>query len=341
MKRLIALSWILVTFSCSENKSSDRSEVKAELNYQSIGHIERLDSALSDLISPDAKIEILASGFDWSEGPLWLEDQQALIFSDVPQNKIWKWTEKDSLSLYLEPSGFMGDIEGMREPGSNGLVLDPEGNLVLCQHGERRIAKMKASLDSPKPEYEVLASEFEGKRFNSPNDLIYNSKGQLFFTDPPYGLDDFNPKELDFQGVYRLETNGDLTLLIDSLSRPNGVGLSPDERTLYIAQSNAQMARYYAYELDDNGDIERGRVLIDMTSAVGSSDPGLPDGFTVDAKGNLFASGPGGIWVISPEGKVLGKIMTGQGTSNCVFDHEYRFLYITSDDKILRVKMNY
>lgn len=332
---------VAVNVSCAGAQTDQKIESTVESSYQTIGSILRLDSAVNSLIPPDAQIEILASGFDWAEGPLWLKEQDALIFSDVPKNKIWKWSEKDSLSLFLEPSGFIGDIEGMKEPGSNGLALSNKGELLLCQHGERRIAKMNATLDDPKANFSILAADYEGKRFNSPNDLVNNSKDQLFFTDPPYGLDDFNPKELDFQGVYRLDSNGEVSLLIDSLSRPNGIGLSPDERTLYIAQSNAKEARYYSYELDEAGNVKSGRMLLDVSYDVNSSNLGLPDGLTVDVKGNLFASGPGGIWIISPEGKVLSKILTGQGTSNCAFDDKNKYLYITSDDKLLRIRVSY
>jgi gluconolactonase len=332
---------IILVISCNGSQSDHENESLTNSTYESTGAIIRLDSAVNSLIPADAKIEIIASGFDWAEGPLWLKDQQALIFSDVPKNKIWRWSEKDSLTVYLDPSGFMGNIVGMKEPGSNGLALTNEGELLLCQHGERRIAKMNSSLDTPKPDYINLVGKYEGKRFNSPNDLVINSNDQLFFTDPPYGLDDFNPKELDFQGVYRLDSNGDLTLLIDSLSRPNGIGLSPDEHTLYVAQSNAKEARYYSFQLNDNGDVLSGKILLDLSSSISSSNAGLPDGLTIDIKGNLFASGPGGIWIIDPDGKVLGKIITGQAASNCVFDDKNQYLYITSDDKLLRLQVSY
>ncbi|PZX51355.1 SMP-30/gluconolactonase/LRE family protein [Algoriphagus chordae] len=309
-------------------------------SYKTVGSVLRVDSVVNSLIPEGAEIEVLASGFEWSEGPLWLADQNALLFSDVPTNKIWKWTEKDSLTLFLEPSGYLGTETNKKEPGSNGLALDAEGNLILCQHGERRIAKMNATLTAPKADFTSIVSDFEGARFNSPNDLVINKSGQLFFTDPPYGLDDWNPKELDFQGVYRLDTDGSLSLLLDSLNRPNGIGLSPDQQTLYVAQSDAQKARYYAFDLDQNGDVLTGRVLLDVTSTVGDDHPGLPDGLTVHSSGVLFASGPGGIWLISSEGKHLGTIQTGQGTSNCTFDADESYLYMTADAYLMRIKMN-
>lgn len=308
-------------------------------NYQNIGSVERLDSTINALIPSDSKIEILASGFEWAEGPLWLEDQQALIFTDVPTNKVWKWTEKDSLSLYLMPSGYLGDRIDKGEPGANGLALDAVGNLILCQHGERQIGKMLASLDAPKPEFQALVSNYEGKRFNSPNDLVFNSKGQLFFTDPPYGMDPWDEKELDFQGVYRLDSDGELNLLIDSLSRPNGIALSPEENVLYVAQSDPEKARYYAYNLNENGDVISGKVLFDATLLQGEDRKGLPDGLKVHSSGILFATGPGGVLVISSDGKHLGTILTENGTANCGFDTDQNYLYMTADAYLMRISL--
>lgn len=327
------------SFACSKPKVSTESRMP-ESTYKTVGFVERLSSEIGTLISEGAEIEVLASGFEWSEGPLWIEDQNALLFSDVPSNRIWKWTEKDSLSLFLEPSGYLGTEKNKKEPGSNGLALDGEGNLILCQHGERRIAKMNSPLSIPKADFTAIVSDVDGKRFNSPNDLVFNKEGQVFFTDPPYGLDDWNPKELDFQGVYRLDVDGSLSLLLDSLSRPNGIGLSPDQKTLYIAQSDAQKARYYAFELDEDGDVLSGKILLDATASVGAELPGLPDGLTVHSSGTLFASGPGGIWVISSEGRHLGIIRTGQGTSNCAFDSDESYLYMTADAYLMRIRMD-
>ncbi len=312
---------------------------KSPAEFQTMGSIETLDPALSQLISDSSKIEVLASGFEWAEGPLWLEEQQALIFTDVPTNKIWKWTEKDSLSLYLSPSGYLGDRTDKREPGANGLALDGEGNLILCQHGERQLGKMLAGLNSPKPEFEALATGFEGRRFNSPNDLVFNSKGQLFFTDPPYGMDPWDEKQLDFQGVYRLDPDGKVNLLVDTLSRPNGIALSPDQMTLYIAQSDPEKARYYAFELDDSGNVLSGKVLFDATSLQSETRKGLPDGLKVHSSGTLFATGPGGVLVLSPEGKHLGTILTENGTANCGFDAGEKYLYMTADSFLLRIAL--
>ncbi|PZX57675.1 gluconolactonase [Algoriphagus ratkowskyi] len=339
MRTLHTFFFLALAISCASPQVA--TEVLVETSdYKTIGSVERYDSDIYKLIPEGAVIEVLASGFEWSEGPLWLTTQNALIFTDVPTNKIWKWTEEDSLTLFLEPSGYLGTEKNKKEPGANGLALDLEGNLILCQHGERRIAKMNTSIATPTPDFTALASDYEGKKFNSPNDLVLNNSGQIFFTDPPYGLDDWNPKELDFQGVYRLDTDGTLHLLLDSLNRPNGIGISPDQKTLYVAQSDAQKARYYAFELEENGDVKTGKILLDATASVGKNLPGLPDGLTVHSSGTLFASGPGGIWVISAEGKHLGTIQTGQGTSNCTFDEDERYLYMTADAFLMRIKLN-
>lgn len=329
--------WIVV-FVFTACSTQQKEEVQSS-KFATIGSVERLDAALNSFFSSDAEIEVLASGFEWAEGPLWLKKEGALIFTDVPTNKIWKWTEKDSLSLYLEPSGYLGDRKDKREPGANGLALSDAGDLILCQHGERQIGKMLAPLDAPKAEFQALATSFEDKRLNSPNDLVFNSKGQLFFTDPPYGMDPWDEKEVDIQGVYRLDPEGKVSLLVDSLSRPNGVALSPDQKILYIAQSDPQKARYYAFDLDDQGNVTSGKVLLDVTSQQSESRKGLPDGLKVHSSGTLFASGPGGILVISAEGKHLGTVLTENGTANCAFDAVENYLYMTADAYLMRIKM--
>lgn len=315
---------VMFLLSCSSPKETDES-------------LEVLDSEMEEFFSENSQLEVLAAGFDWAEGPLWLPDQEALIFTDVPKNKIWQWTELNGVSLFLDPSGYLGDRTDKNEPGANGLILNESGELILCQHGERQVAKMISSLIDPKPEFEPIAQSYNGKKLNSPNDLIYNSKGQLFFTDPPYGMDPWDEKELDFQGVYRVDPNGELNLLIDSLSRPNGIGLSPDQKTLYIGQSDPEKARYYAFDLNENGDVIGGKMILDVTHLQSEDKKGLPDGLSVHSSGTLFATGPGGVLVISPDGKHLGTILTGEATANCTFDADERFLYMTTDSFLMRI----
>lgn len=344
MKYSLILFFCCTLFACQQAPSSDSPTTKSpplatQKNYKTTGTIERLDPAINNLIPENAKIEVLAEGFTWTEGPLWIEDGQYLLFSDIPPNRIMKWSEKDGLNIYLTPSGFTGVIERKGEPGSNGLILDKNGNLVLCQHGDRRMARMTTDLSNPQPKFETIIAEYEGKRFNSPNDAIYDSQGNLYFTDPPYGLEknmEDPAKEIDFQGVYRYATDGQLSLISDKISRPNGIALSPDETTLYVACSDPKAATWTAFDLNKDGTVASEKLFYDAT---GSEGKGLPDGLKVDKKGNIWATGPGGVWVFSPEGKVLGKIKTGEATSNCAFNAGQTALYMTCDDYLMRIKL--
>ena len=303
--------------------------------------IDRLDPALDKLIAPDAKIEVLAQGHDWTEGPLWIKRGGYLLFSDIPKNSIYRWKEGEGEKLYLQPSGYTGKEPRGGETGSNGLILDREGRLVLCQHGDRRVARMDAPLDSPKPQFTPLAVRYQGKRFNSPNDAVFKSNGDLYFTDPAYGLEKqwADPaREMSFAGVYRRSASGEVTLLTSDMTRPNGLAFSPDERRLYVAQSDEKAAIWRVFDVKRDGTIENGRVLLDVTSMVPAR-KGLPDGLKIDTEGNLFATGPGGVLVITPEGKHLGTIATGQATSNCAFGDDGRTLYMTADDYLVRVRL--
>lgn len=310
--------------------------------YPTIGRIEKFDPALDALVSSNAKAEIIAEGLDWSEGPLWVEKHKMLIFSDVPQNTIYKWTEAKGKEVYLTPSGYTDTAKRGGETGSNGLALDNKGNLVLSQHGDRRIARMDASLDKPAPAFYPLASNFNGKKFNSPNDVIVSSKGEIFFTDPPYGLEkNMNDpkKEIPFQGVYRVSRSGEITLISDTITRPNGIAFLPGEKTLLVANSDPRKPNWYAFDIDENGKASNGRIFYSaVTSEKGLK--GSPDGMKVDKNGNLWATGPGGIWIISKEGKLLGKIRIDDNpTSNCSFSADEKTLYITNDMYILRVQL--
>lgn len=309
---------------------------------RTIGSIERLDPALDKLIAPGTKVEVLAEGHDWAEGPVWVPSEQFLLYSDIPPNSIFRWKEGEGAKLWLKPSGYTGSHSRAGEPGSNGLALDPQGRLVLCQHGDRRVARLYAPLDKPEPKFVTLADRYDGKRLNSPNDLVYHKSGDLYFTDPPYGLEknvNDPAKELPFQGVYRLSKDGKLTLLTKEMSRPNGIGLSPDGKTLYIANSDPKKAVWMSFDLKEDGTIDKGRVLHDATKWVGVR-PGLPDGLAVDAAGNIFATGPGGVLIFSPDGKLLGRIDTTQATANCTFGGEDGSdLFITADMYLLRVKI--
>ena len=303
--------------------------------------IERLDPALDRLIAPDAAIEVIGEGYDWTEGPVWIKNGGYLLFSDIPKNAIHRWKQGEGARLYLQPSGYTGKEPRGGETGSNGLLLDREGRLVLCQHGDRRMARMDAPLDSPKPQFTTLADRYQGKRFNSPNDAVFRSNGDLYFTDPAYGMEKQweDPKrEIPYAGVYRRSASGEVTLLTNEMTRPNGLAFSPDEKRLYVAQSDQKAAIWRVFDVKPDGTIGNGRVLFDATKMTAAR-RGLPDGLKIATEGNLFATGPGGVLIFSAEGKHLGTILTGQATSNCAFGDDGRTLYMTADDYLMRVRV--
>ena len=313
----------------------------AQNNFPKPPGIERLDPALDKLIAADATIEVLAGGYDWTEGPLWIKDGGYLLFSDIPPNQIHRWKEGEGARLYLTPSGYTGTAPRGGEVGSNGLTLDRQGRLLLAQHGDRRIAAMDAPLSNPQPKFVSLAEKYGGARFNSPNDLIVRSNGDIYFTDPAYGLEkqwEDPAREMNYAGVFRRAADGTVTLLTKEMTRPNGLAFSPDERRLYVAQSDSAAAIWRVFDVTKDGNIENSRVLFDAT-ALGKTRRGSPDGLKIDASGNLFATGPGGVLILTPEGKHLGTIMTGQATSNCAFGDDGRTLYMTADDYLMRVKL--
>jgi gluconolactonase len=303
-----------------------------------MGTVERLQPELDKLITADAKPEVLATGFKWSEGPVWAAKEKMLLFSDVPADTVFKWTEANGLEVYLSPSGFTGKEYHGTERGSNGLVIDKDGNLVLCQHGDRRIARMESPMGDPKPTYKTLIDNFRGKKFDSPNDAVFDHKGNLYFTDPPYGLaghEHDSTKEAPYQGVYRLSPSGQITLLIDTLTKPNGIALSPDDQYLFIGNSDPDKAIWYRYAIQDTT-LRDGKIFFDAASL---GEQGSPDGMKIDRDGNLFASGPGGILIFSPEGKLIGRVHLPQATANCAFSEDEKTLFITSDSVVLRLKM--
>lgn len=328
MYRLLLVASVVVGVSCGPPEKKEYKEIDT--------NIERLHTDLDKLIDPTAKLEVIAEGFKWVEGPLWVEEQQMLLFSDIPNNKVHKWTEQAGLQAYLVPAGYTGKQERGGEMGSNGLLLDQDGNLILCQHGNRRIARMDALLTHPQPSYISMADHWEGKRLNSPNDIIQRSNGDFFFTDPPYGLNDqdIEKKELDFCGVYKLDTLGHLSLLIDSLSRPNGLAFSPDERRLYVGNSDAERPMLYAYDIGPEDSLKASGIVFDFKKYGGG-----PDGFKIDKEGNIFASGPGGLWIFNKSYVPIGKINLSKAVSNCCLADDGKTLYITNSDQVLRLRM--
>lgn len=311
----------------------------AQQHYQTIGSIERLDPSLNKIISPNAKVEIIAQGFKWSEGPLWVEKYKMLLFSDVRANTIYKWTEENGKEVYLTPSGYTGKIPRGGEMGSNGLTLDNQGRLILCQDGDRQVARMNAPLDQPAPNFISIANSYKGKKFSSPNDVVCNSKGEIFFTDPPYGLlkqnDNDSAKELNWNGVYEVNENDRVVLLIDSLARPNGIAFLPGEKILLISNSDPEKPNWYAFDVTE-GKLKNGRIFY-SASGYDKTLKGLPDGMKVDKNGNVFAAGPGGIWIFNKNGKLLGKIKLSEPASNCALTADEKTLYITNNMNVLRI----
>ena len=341
--RLICFCLLIIFISC--NNSSTLNKSSASTKDSAVANIELYDSSANKAINENASIQIIGRGFKWVEGPVWVPAKQMLLFSDVPNNKVYKWTEADSVQLFLSPAGYTGTSPREGEIGSNGLTLDNQGRLLLCQDGDRQIGRLNASLDSPKASYTTITSNYNGKKFNSPNDIVVSSNGTIYFTDPIYGLAkgaDDPARELNFEGVFKVDTTGKTTLLIDSISRPNGVALSNDEKILYVASSDDVHSKWYAYDLNDNGNIITGKVLLDATElkAKAKVQQGC-DGFKVDKCRNIFSAGPDGVCIISPQGKLIGLIrIYNRRASNCAFNETKDVLYVTATDVILKIKLH-
>jgi len=309
------------------------------LNFPYIGHVDRFDADLDLLIADDAKIEVLCGGFEWAEGPVWVPETGNkyggyVLFSDIPHNAVMKWQEGLGVSIFLKPAGYTGVAEYGKEPGSNGLALDISGRLVSCEHGDRRISVMTQEGGKM-----TLADRWEGKRFNSPNDLAIRRNGDIFFTDPIYGLPkhaDDPRREIDFCGVYRVQKDGTVRLQSRDISRPNGIAFSPDETTLYVANSDGGDPVWRAFPVQDDGNLGAPTVFFDSSKEDRISNGG-GDGLKVDVKGNVFATGPGGVLVLSPQGKLLGRIVTGESIANVAWGNDGSTLYLTSDMYLCRI----
>jgi gluconolactonase len=309
------------------------------MGQNTIGTVEPLDPQFAQFVAADAAIEVLASGFRWAEGPVWVSELNGVLFSDVPENKVYLWTEEKGLRLFLSPSGMTEHAPHSTNEGANGLTLDNEGRLLLCQHGDRRIARLSSPFFEP-PQYETVVAYTDGARFNSPNDITVLSNGDLLFTDPPYGLkqQDKDPlKELPYNGIFHWSKNNGITLLSKSLTRPNGIAVSKDEKTLYVANSDAQKS--YIVAFDWNGkEASNERIFFD-TKQINRPGPGLFDGLRVHSSGTLFATGPGGVLVISSDGRHLGTLRPGKATANCGFDENEEYLYLTSTNVLARIQI--
>jgi gluconolactonase len=301
--------------------------------------IERLDPALDALLDPNARVEKLAEGFAWTEGPVWRRDKGYLLFSDIPNNTIDKWKDGEGVSIFIRPAGYaMGTNPPGREIGTNGLTFDRNGALVVADHGNRGISRWNDSLFTRT----VVVDRFEGKRFNSPNDLVWAANGDLYFTDPSYGLRGLNAdpaKEIPFNGVYRLSASGQLSVVTRDLTFPNGIGVSPNGRILYVGISDGENPYVMAYDVPaDGGNFGKGRIFFDGRARVQQKLQGGFDGLKVDVHGNVWTTGPGGILILSPAGKHLGTIVPGDVVANCAFGDDGSTLYMTVNHQLMRVR---
>ena len=302
-----------------------------------IGSVERLSPEIDNLIEKSAKIEILADGFEWSEGPVWSSQLNSVLFSDVPENVIYSWNEDKGLETFTRPIGYSGKVPNLKKAGTNGLTIDADGNLIICMHGDRKITRLEKFNINRKV---TLVNSFDGNLLNSPNDLVYDSKGNLYFTDPPYGLlegDNDKLKEIEFNGVYKVSPNGDIKVLVKNLTRPNGISISNDEKTLYVANSDKNNPVIMQYDLSEGGAINPS-IFFDGRELT-KKDIGLFDGLKVHPTGNVFATGPGGVLVIKENGEHIGTIRTEVRTANCAFDENFQYLYMTSDMFLTRIKL--
>jgi gluconolactonase len=297
----------------------------------------RLDRRFDQLVPKDTKLEVIATDIIWAEGPVWDKRGNYLLFSDAPRNSVFKWSAKEGKQLFLKPSGYTGNAEfSGREPGSNGLTFDLQHHLILCQHGDRRVSRLNKD-----GKFIALVDRYHGKRLNSPNDLTYKKNGDLYFTDPPYGLAktfDDPARELSFAGIYRLSKDGRLTLLTAENKAPNGIAFSPDEKTVYVSDSEQKLWKAYPVEAD--GTLGKSRVLFDASAFSKKGMPGAPDGMKIDVHGNLWAAAPGGLFVIAPDGTLLGRFDLGAPTGNCAWGEDGSTLFITSNHNLYRVRLN-
>jgi gluconolactonase len=300
------------------------------------GTIERTDAALDTLVPAGAAIEKLAGGFAFTEGPIWFKREEYLLFSDIPRNEIHKWTPDGKVALFRKPSGYDGnDAPAGAFIGSNGMTLDQQGRLIICEHGNGRVTRMEKD-----GALTVLADKWEGKRLNSPNDIVQKSNGDFYFTDPPYGLpkqDNDPKKELDFNGVFKL-SSGKLQLLYKGVARPNGLAFSPDEKYMYLNNSEPHRKICLRFEVRDDGTLANEKVFFDLTS---DTTDGVPDGMKIDQNGNVYSTGPSGIWIFAPDGKHLGTIKPPEVPANLHWgDADSKTLYITARTGLYRIKLS-
>lgn len=326
----------LVIAGCNAESAPVQEEAVTYLDVRTDA-VEKNDARLDQIIAPDAELQVLADGFEWTEGPVWVPTSNKLLFSDIPRNTIYSWSDEEGLEVFLRPAGYNLDNPPGKELGTNGLMLDADGNLIMSNHGLRAVTK----LDQTNFTQTVLIDRFEGARLNSPNDLDIKSNGDIYFTDPSYGLEGVNNslhKELDYNGVYRLTSDGELTLLTKEFTNPNGIAFSPDESVLYVAQSDGDAPILRAFDVNADGTLSNSRIFFDATPLRQPGVKGVPDGMVVSQDGHVFATGPGGVMILSPDGDHLGSILTGEATANATFGDDGATLYITADMYLMRIR---
>lgn len=338
MRNVFLALTALCLVGCSDATVETKAAQTETATYESVGSI---TTTRPDIIDPNSKIENLGGDFGWSEGPVWVEKLDALLFTDVPGNTIWKFKEGEGLTEFLSPSGATPPLaDYTSSPGANGLIMLGVNHILIPDHGNRALYKM----DIHSKEKKLLTDTFEGKRFNSPNDAVLHTQHRhLFFTDPPYGLkeqDDSPAKELDKNGVYILRSNGVINQIVDNLTRPNGIILSPDGKTLYVANSDPEAALWMAYNIaSPEFRADNPREILNVTADVKAGNPGLPDGMAMAEDGTIFATGPGGVLILSSEGERLGLISTGTAIANVTFGGaDGRDLYMTSNNFLARTR---
>lgn len=328
---------LLAVWGCGSEDSGEQPGGEAAISpvptASGAGTVLRLDPRFASLVPPGALIERLAEGFVFTEGPVWIREESRLVFSDLRGNAVYEWTEEGGAQVLIDPY-YDGSLEGRAAGhGSNGLTRDSEGRIVVGDHGRRQVTRIEED-----GSLTALVDQYQGARLNSPNDLVYRSDGWLYFTDPPYGLeggDDSPSKELDFNGIYRLSPTGELELLSADQTRPNGIAFSPDEDILYVANCDAENPVWMAYDVGSEG-LSGARVFADLTGEEGS---GCPDGFKVDVQGNVFATGPGGVWVFASDGTPLGRISPDEVPANVAWGEDGRTLYMTARTGLYRIRL--
>lgn len=321
---------------CVADDSELASQMTETSKFETIGSI---TTSKIELIDPQVKIEKLGGDYGWSEGPVWVQNLDAVLFTDVPGNTIWKYKDGEGLTEYMRPSGAVPPLaDYTSSPGANGLIMHDAEHMIVPDHGSRTLWRQNVGTQ----ERSVLANKYEGKKLNSPNDAVLHSNGIIYFTDPPYGLkgqDESPAKELDFNGVFALYPDGTMKIVDKSLVRPNGVILSPDERTLYVANSDPATANWTAYDVSKSGDVSNPRVIAEAFEELKSGLRGNPDGMAMAADGTIFATAPGGVWMMSPEGEKLGIIATGTAIANVTFGGaDGRDLYMTAHSFLARTR---